>query len=213
MKNILLLSLGILLALGCKKEEETTPPPPNDQVEDYLPIQIGNFWKYDLFDIAPDGTETYKSSETVTVVDVIVSGDTTFVELSHETDSELSKFLIPKDLYFLDGVLVSQNSNTPFLSLIQDDTLTQSVVTDVVEYSTYVNLKVTEEISVPAGDFSENLVEKIKSSVAIDPDYPHGIPRYGNTYFEKDLGIVWAEVFYFSSPNTLTWKLTEYELN
>ncbi len=211
MKNPILYVFAFLLFFSCKKENTNLI---NTNVADYLPVKVGNSWTYDHFHILPDGTETPEGSETITVSEVFQIGDTTFVSVSYESgNTSLSQYLIPENFYILDGDIVIRDLEQSFLNANQNDTLYQSNIEDIVDVHAYINLEDVPVITVPAGSFDNQVLQKVLEAQSLESDYPHGNPRFAYTYFAKGVGCVWSEIFYYNSPKTLVWKLREFDLN
>ncbi len=223
MRSLPIFVMATSLLFACKKEKQETKNPEEDRppvvVEDstdysakseYLPMEVGNYWVYDVYEIDSLGNERlldYKDSTVIT--------NDTLLPVGH--------------YYWFDNFRVDQNSrinNTDLWDGSYKDSLKNkvdrngNVIFSENRINQVINVnKIPEEypdtlmyieskmlipnglISVPAGDFETLNYRGDVYRPHECEDHPKS-PKHTNTYYAKNVGLIKHSYFYLSSCNT-----------
>lgn len=201
--------LALLLFNSCKKEES---PPFNDlennpnvsaKATDYYPLEVGNYWIYETFQVDTLGNErTLRVDSVVITSDTVIDGKRQFYIGSVKyprTDVTAYRRIRDSSDCIVDQfgrITLSVNNFT--------DTLhTQLMLSgnDTIEYVAYKMEKHNGQVEVPAGVFSDllNFKGEVYSSW-----YVWNNGRNFNRYFQKGVGEVLSTYFYINQPRGRT---------
>lgn len=199
---------------SCKKN--TDPIPPTVDYPNYSQLKVGNYWIYEQFDISSSGVATSKKVFDSCYVekDTIIKGKTYFkIVRPVWYRSGIKDFLYQRDsLHYI----VNSNGEILFssqdFSNVLDSWYIKSSVNDTI--SRVIRKMTDKEIDVhaPAGTFK---TLNAKETHIMYPMWTSaGNPRYGNTRYAKDVGIVIETLLFFvSSPDYVERRLVRYHLN
>lgn len=192
MKRVFLILAGIVLLASCKKEDSEITTIPPDQALNYMPLEIGNYWAYQIVSINPDGSETINQQmdSTIIVGDTMIRNELYYD--MYNPDQDRSSYLRDSS-----GFLVNSNGKIVFYDqpgFIVEDTIQAPAVT-VIEYS----LQPTDTvITVPFGTF--DAVTYRGTVTVLDTAYHHGV-QYIYSFYAADVGQIKNSSYFFSSPD------------
>jgi hypothetical protein len=216
MKNLIIVSVLLLIFCACKKEENKTESPTVIPKSVYTPLDSGNYWIYQQSNIDTDNVETINQNIDSVVVskDTLINGKQYFVfedfvlQPGGIVSSVSREFLRDSS-----GYLVSETGRIYFYEDDFSDTLhfeTFVVSGDTLYQIAYKMEKVTVAVTVPAGSFN---VLDFKGTLWTW-HLVNGVtnPRYTHTYYHDGVGKVMSEQWYVSSPVRFVKKLLRYSL-
>ncbi len=212
MKNLILI-LGVIISMySCEKSDK--PEKTANPVSEYLPMTVGNYWVYQVFDINSGGNEF----QTSIMDSTIITKDTLINDLKYFRFDFYENSIHPvATIYFRDSlknlvnsageILFSENNFTDILlrksEILQEDTI----------YSMTCSMeKIGLEVSVPAGVF--NNILNYKGTVVCNPKYTTiENPRYTNKYYARGTGPIFQSQIYVSGGGVREKRLVRYHIN
>lgn len=209
MKQLIVFILMILFFVSCNKEnsDPISPDTTQDNVKDYLPLEIGNYWIYEYY-IADSTLQFVKQNFTDSLFvekDTIVNGSIYKVLKS----SFLNKTLIIKDsadcLVLVDGhKLLTTNQNINILDSVyypENDTA----------YLLVWEMNNKDSIcSVPSGQYRSKFVfGSLNSTIQNDPNYNERNIFYA---YAKNIGIVSRRLCYLYAEVYIEERLLRYKI-
>ncbi len=206
--------LGILFWNSCDKENNSLTDDLNNLKVNHFPLEIGNYWIYQNFDII-QGIEKVSTK----IDSVIISRDTS---INGKTYYVLEGTYYPKNnnwgiielLYDSVGYLINQHgeilfSEDNFTDILANKTEVQG--TDTIYSLTYKMEEVENPYSVPAGTFNVlNYKGTVFTFVQTMPNVPN--PRYTNAYFAENVGKIFESFFYLYSNSEIEKRLLRYHI-
>ena len=210
----LVLSLFIATFLfSCKDDEQvnTTPTPIIEEEEtlDLFPLELGNYWIYQVVKIDTLGNEEIlPANDTVTVIGTrLINGEEYFsLEVGNFFGfEELATTIHVRDS---SGFLVN-STGAVLLSTTDFDEVVFSSETGPSRFE-YTMESTPETVSVPFGDF-----ECLNYSGIVTDVYNEDVPpREQFRFYSDGVGLVSSNIFFFSS-NNFTWerRLIDFNLN
>lgn len=208
------LGLMVSLLLSCKKENSNLAN--NTEKEfNYMPLQIGNYWVYKNYDIDSVGNETdlNKIDSVIIKRDTIINTKQYFVLEGTNYPFRNGKWGIIEIIRDSAGCIIDHNGKVKFSPNNFADTLASKIDTlygDTLDIQTYRMEKITNLVTVPAGEFS---VLNFKGTVVTPLKNP-GIqnPRYLNNLYANHVGRVLETYFFLSSPIISEKRLYKYHV-
>lgn len=214
MRNLLFLVLGLAIVLvSCTKEKVVD----NEKVlmrqylpnENYMPLEIGNYWVYQLITIDSIGNESVSYPQD----SILVTGDTLINENMYSVIEgiyhpyEGGEWQIVRIVRDSLGYLVNEKGQILFSKFNFSDVLT--TITGGSENAPLfvVDYKMEEcefQVQVPAGSFD---VYNFKGTMR---DLNSGNVRYLNNYYANNIGLIQETVMYFSSSTYMERRLVRY---
>ena len=220
MKNLLFFILAILIFHSCKKENIIIIDPLEleEKPSDYLPMEVGNYWIYETFQVEENGDEFSVDLDTMTIIrDTLIGADRFFIFHHTSQGSFTFTHLLPQFLGLKNDHVVNADGTT-FLSLRHNDTLQVASfgILEDLEIITMMSTENNKFIEVPAGDFETEIIDKqiwVTGPQVTEPFIQH-------EYYKKNVGIIWKEIVFLSIDNNnitgrvgFVLKLKEYHLN
>lgn len=216
MRFSIYLGLVVVVTLFASCEKENSNPPIDPVVEaNYFPLEIGNYWIYDHYDIDSLGNET-KRNRTDSVIlsrDTIINGNQYFVLEGTNYPYDGGRWGIVDVLRDSSGYIVSANGKIKFSVDNFTDTLASKFEIsgqDTLFVLTYQMEEITNQVVVPAGEF-EALNYK-GTVITTNPNQGVKNPRYLNNYFADNVGKVLQTYFFLSSPIISEKRLVRYKI-
>lgn len=218
MKNIFL-SIIILTAMiySCKKDKDNEPttPVPNNMYPNFSQLTVGNYWIYEQFDVDSANNASTKNIFDSCYVekDTIINTKTylKIVKPDPYSTNQKTVFFQRDSLHYVvdsDGKILfsSQDFSTIFESkyfLAGSDTICQ-----IIRQMTDKNIAV----NTPAGTFTTSNAREVYSMF---PAWSSaGNPRYRNTRYAENIGIVIETLpFFTSNPNYIERRLVRCYIN
>ncbi len=195
MKNFAILILSILLIIGCREEDpRNAPGAENQEFASYLPLQTGNYWIYETYEIDNLGNEVLigETHQISIGRDTTINGETFYLE---EDENYIfntnTKFKRDSSGYIIDqkgDILFSSSNSTDVLLALENGP-------SRIEYKMD---ETSQMISVPAGDFDCLNYKGLVTHTDPNEDYP---PRILNNYYSEDIGLISSTVFYFGNTS------------
>lgn len=213
MKKFTLLFFVSFCIFSCKKESfiYVSPSDLEEKPSEYLPLAIGNYWVYEIWRIRPNEPDKLTQLDTITIARDTFIGADRFYIINKSGASGLTGF--PDLIGLINHHPVNADKQT-ILSLNHNDTLS---FTDLGEFQFFTIIKTDNipEIAVPAGIFSEDLVNQIIQVEFKDFDTQAIVDtEIFPTYFAKGVGMIYKESAFINSPGFgFEIKLKEYHLN
>ena len=221
--------ISSFLIFSCKKESSDTSTSNPDEVHDnYLPLEVGNYWvyKYNEIDSANNNITSVTKYDTVTVVGKVMVNNKDYFKTEHSNMFGNYYVNFPVHLRNFEGRVLSPKKdsngnylNEEFVSFDMNvDTLTGLECDDQyvfwtsceLQFARY-NLKEDTLITTNAGNFNTKVVQHLYK---LQPGWQYwGADRKMNYYYSKDVGLIRTEKFAFSSTGTMFWELVDYDLN
>lgn len=213
MRKLFVFGLAIALLASCKKDSN---PGENGENQSYFPLEIGNYWVYQHYNIDALGSET----ETDKTDSIIVSRDTLINEYVYyilegtNYPYRSGRWGIVDIVRDSNGYLVNYKGITQCAQNNSSDILaskTEIIGQDTLYTLSYQMENMSENITVPAGIFD---VLNYKGTVISKEEIP-GIqnPRYLNNYYAKNVGKVLESYFYFNSKTYSEKRLIRYKVD
>ncbi|MBA7563039.1 hypothetical protein ES708_04692 [subsurface metagenome] len=215
MKKLFVLGITVAILISCGKEDDSPLDPDLDSNLNYMPLEIGNYWVYQHFDIDALGNETALSR----IDSVIITRDT-IISLKRYFILEGTNYpYIPREWGIVDmlrdssGYLVNHEGHIRFAEDNFTDTLVSKIEIigeDTLYTLTYKMEKPDHPITVPCGTYN---VLNFRGTVYTPEKIP-GIenPRYMNTYFADGTGKVLSTYFYLTRLSISEKRLIRYRI-
>ena len=211
MKKLFLLAIAALL-FSCQKDndlqnEKTYP--------NYYPLEIGNYWVYENYQIKPSGEEILGSFVDSIVInrDTIINGNVHYIMEGKKLPLYASTWSIIDIVRDSSGYIVNHEGMKRFAYDNYSDILVDYVKfegSDTMYTLTYKMEQPEFQVSVPAGTFD---VVNYQGTV-ISYNAPSSIPnpRYNNNYFVENIGKIHESWHYFHSPDVNEKRLVRYHI-
>lgn len=212
----------ILGIISCKKETVEPPvctnvntsPPASDQYR--IPVTVGSYWIYES--ISMDSTNTVTSISSIDSVfipyDTIVNGKQysrkMSVNMSGIPSITMNMFL-GNNIYVRDSAGYIVNFYGKF---IRHDDFTNILASQVLVSPPYslISRMVHKDslVTVPAGSFTTiNYQENV---TILEPSYPGNRIKYNNCIMADNIGIVYEDWCFYSSPSKIGVRLLRYHI-
>lgn len=212
-----LIYLGLLVALftSCDKDN-STPIIDSADKANYFPLQIGNYWVYEHYDIDSLGNETIKNRTDSVIIsrDTIVNGNQYYILEGTNYPFDGGSWGIVDILRDSSGCVVNEKGQVKFSANNFTDVLaskTEIENEDTLYVLTYRMEKITNQVDVPVGEF-EALNYK-GTVITYNPSLNVKNPRYLNNYFADNVGKILETYFYLNSPIISEKRLIRYKIN
>jgi hypothetical protein len=211
MKNLFVVAISIIVFASCQKDNDININP----TINYLPLDIGNYWVYQEFNIDEDGisTETSKFDSIIIVGDTLINNNTFYVftktkMYSDGTEKEFIDFLRDSSGYIVDENGRRRFSEDNFIDTIYKETQLGGLGDTI--YTCSYRMENTEiMISVPAGEFE---VLNVRGTVIDKQENHNHDPRYTNSYYANGVGRVLSTYFWLGAPDSMERRLIRYHV-
>lgn len=205
----------LALFTACHKDHDNCPQNPNTPVyENYLPLKVGNYWVYQQFRVDSDGTE----NATNIIDSCYIEKDTAingmmyykYVRPNYLPDYSIT-FIHDSLHYIVNSAGVIQFSSMDFTTVF-DTRYVYAAPGDTACQLIHQMYDQPVQVITPLANYT-TLDSRITLNF-YNHWAQHGTPRYQNTNFAKDLGIV-SEVLplFASDPGHTVRKLIRFHLN
>lgn len=214
MRKLFYLGFVVALFTSCDKEVSNPIIDPVDK-PNYFPLDVGNYWVYEHYDIDLLGNET-KSGKTDSVIVSgvkVVNGNQYYVLEGTSYPFNGGSWGIVDVLRDSSGYVVNVNGQIKFSADNFTDTLISKIEVinkDTLYILTYRMEKLNNQVVVPAGKF-EALNFK-GTLITSNPEQGVKNPRYLNNYFAVNVGKVLETYSYLSSPIISEKRLVRYKI-
>jgi hypothetical protein len=219
MKNVLLILGSLLIIYSCKKDEIQKDPPIG--ASDYLPMNIGNYWVYQQYEIE----DSFQDIPSPIYDSIIITKDTLIHNTNYYKFDHYQCYLINNSiqthnegpLYYRDSLkyLVSSKGQIFFSENNFSDTLLTKVELnkkDTIYRITYKAERSESRLTVPAGSYYELI--NFKGTVNCNPKYSKTKnSRFTDTYYAAGVGEIFRSAIFLQGTNKLEKKLLRYKLN
>ncbi len=205
----------VIISYSCKKDkkEENTPTPityPN-----YSQLKVGNYWVYQYFRIDTLGHETPQNFYDSCYVqkDTVINGQTYYKMYRPFWENHNIFSILRDSLHYIIDYKYGRKlfSSQDFENILKSGYITLSP-TDTICYYTVKMTDRNMSVVTPAGTF---VTLNGKETYNMYPNYVSGgNPRYKNTRYAENIGIVIETLpFYTSDPTYTERRLVRYHLN
>jgi len=218
MRKIFVLGIVSILLNSCHKENETPLSDDNEiKYSVYLPMSIGNYWVYKLFELDTSGNE-YQTSTFDSIIiskDTLINGNKFF---RFDYFRYNSKNAFPIDtIYCRDSLknLINSKGQLLFSEDNYSDTLLRKI--EIIQGDTLYTMtckmeRLNKEYSVPTGNYNDLL--NFKGTVTVNSKYcTNKNPRYTNKYYAKDVGEIFHSQICICCDGFLEKRLVRYKIN
>ncbi len=192
------LILIIFVTSTCKKEnQKNSAPNTSTEASSYFPLEIGNFWYYDLYKVVDSSglEEQLNYSDTVRIIgEEMIDGNNYFVI---EQDSWLTQNNRKDTLFYRDSssYLVTPEGNIVFSS-VEFNSILRLVDYDPAPWAVEYTVPDTiENHTVPAGTFECLNYRGRVYSTTPNNNYPE---RFVHNCYSEDVGVVFQSIFFVS---------------
>lgn len=215
MKNFVLIVGALVCLFSCEKDNKQEQT--EDSISEYLPMSVGNYWIYQIYDIDLDGNEY----QTVSLDSAIISKDTLingnkYFRFDYFECNPINTYLLDT-IYYRDSLKYLINSKGQIL--FSEDNLTDTLFretfifqNDTLYTKTCKMERIDQEISVPVGTFNNLL--NFKGTVIVNPKYTViENPRYSKKYFAKEIGVIFQSQIFVMGGGFREKRLVRYNIN
>lgn len=212
----LVLGLSLIAAMtACKKHEVSpttitiehpTPAVTTSSVNDYFPMTVGSYWVYEIVNVDSLGVEVPQTQiDTVTITgDTILNGNT-YTVAAGTWMSNAQRLWFYRDS---SNYIVTNEGDVLFTDQPTTDTLDSYYIQNIGWRYQYMTSP-PPSVATPICTFSSILHTKT-DLWSENPTYPWGTPRSDHSYYAEGVGHVLQVFYFYSSPNYLHRRLTEY---
>lgn len=210
MKRIILfIFITTIVFSSCNKDETNTDPSPQESVLDYFPINVGNYWVYEISGCDSTWTDcNIIRIDTVKITkDTIISGTKYFkFQGSNPINYGSSgSFLRDSLQYIVNNFGDIIMSNTDFESIIGE----QYIVNQDTLYYWYSKMQEEFfEVRVPVGYYK--CLDKRLSFFRHDENFEHEFNTH--VFYAKNIGPVYNNWMYASSTAGLKQELVDFRI-
>jgi len=206
MKKLIFGVLFLIITLSACSTEEITHN--QNDVTDYAPLKIGNYWVYKSYYIDPQGNETPGSYDSIFVANDTVHNGHTYKVLKKGWHEPYHIESIIRDslsyIVNIDGHILFSSDN--FTDVLYRKTLILNG--DTIYVAQFKMEQTPHPVTVDAGTFDNVL--NYKCNVEF---YRTGHPHYSlNNYYVKNIGRILKTTMYISSQNKTEYRLVRYHI-
>ena len=191
--------LGSFLFSSCDKDEIPTDQPA--PYKPYLPLQVGNYWVYQLFEVVDSSggkvTPTQNFDSCYIEKDTMIGADQYFKFIHHPQGAEAVRFYKDSLRYLVDydlGVVFNHEDVAilnQYYQMNGADTVARvALQVDTAEYV----------VSTPTDNHRSKLAKR--TYFFVQPNHPTGQERHIKTYYSSGVGIV---------KETLPYNMNQYK--
>jgi hypothetical protein len=214
-KLVLIMSLPLIILQSCSKEEPVNPiVVSNYQEIEYMPLKIGNYWIYETIQIDSLGNETPISVIDSAYIDrdTLINGKIYFViSGSYNVNHILGKYIRNNgsEIISVKSTGIDRTLFSPKNPGVVYQTDTFYSFPYSFEALTRTNLNLVLK-NVGAGSYN-----CYNGYTLITQFIPIGVvwSKTENRYYEKSVGLVAGQYWYYSSPYVYEMRLIRYHLN
>jgi len=214
MRKLFYLGFMVALFASCDKEDSNPIIEPIDKAN-YFPLEIGNYWIYEHFDLDSLGNETERNRTDSVILsrDTIINGNQYFILEGTNYPFNGGRWGIVDILRDSSGYIVNEKGQIRFSADNFSDTLASKVEVfndDTLYTLTYQMEIVSNPVTVPAGEFE---VLNFKGTVTTPQKIPRTQnPRFMDNLYSKNVGKVLQSYFYLHSPFISEKRLVRYNI-
>jgi hypothetical protein len=215
MKKLVLIVGVIGCLFSCEKNDK------KDEIGNlnsaYLPMSVGNYWIYQIYDLDSYGNENQTNTFDSTVItkDTLINGKKYYRFDCFQCNPNSTSHLY--NIYYRDSLkhLITSKGQIWFSEDNFIDTLykrTYIYQNDTIYTMTCKMERLDQEFNTPIGNFYNLL--NFKATVLVNSEYTDiENPRYTNHYYVKDLGLIYQSEFGISSDFIQEKRLIRYNIN
>lgn len=204
--------------IACQKDEVPEEPTEattcgtgnaGQQANVHFPMTIGSYWIYHYYDRDTLGNITPSTidPDTITVVgDSTWNGHVWMVFEGTAWPNMTTSIWLYRDSA---NHIVDSNGNTVIGSESVGDTISSNYIQPVGWLHLIADS--LSDVNTPAGLF-QNCYTRRFDFYPDDTNYPWGIPRTEPVRYAPGVGLVYRELYYYSSPNYILKQLVEYNI-
>jgi len=207
-KSIFIIVIGIIILTSCSKENSTSTAPVSTQesVNDYYPLNEGNYWVYKQSEFDSSGNAIPHSWPNDSVV---VKNDTLINNKVYHTVVEYNLISIPTPHihYYRDSANFIINSMGTIIFSINPGFLEMQLLSsDTIAYVNYSFINQTTNITVPLGTYS---CVDLKGEMFRKIDN-YNIAHLSHNYFCKNIGSIKRVNLWVTSLGRVDLELISY---
>ncbi len=183
--------------------------PTESTVSAYFPTTIGSYWIYETVTVDTLGNESPgMAGDTITIIgDTVINGNTFAIAEGTWLSSTKRQWYYRDSADYIvtsyGGLLVTDQATT--------ETLGINFIANVGTMYKMIDPN-PGTISTPVGTF-DNIIDARTDLWSLDPNYQWGTPRSDHSYFVHGIGNVLQIIYFYSSPNYLHRRLTDYYIS
>ncbi|MEQ8325352.1 MAG: hypothetical protein RID18_10060 [Cytophagales bacterium] len=218
---LIIIGLSSLVLFACSKEDEEFVVPSIASSKDYFPLEIGNFWVYENYDIDTLG-QASKLSMTDSIYiskQIVVNGFKYYVlEGSHYPYTARGETKVLEVIRKTGGDIVDTSGRILFSNNNFSDSLyvNYEIIngTDTFHSDVFKMIKAQSPIQVPVGTFYNVLIYHglhYMHMTNLPPFVPN--PRDYDFYYASGVGLIKNNFFYSLQPGYSEKRLLRYQVN
>lgn len=209
---------ALLIAVSCNKEEpqdiQVTTPVPPIYVPNYMPLEIGNYWVYEIYKIENHQETIWDHIDSIAIVGDTIIRNERYFQFGGETPPLFqSKWKILRD----SSTYIVDEDGGIFFTLQDIGDVFYNRTEYFNEGDTVFNMQChvapnEESINIPAGDF--NAMNKITDFITFPQSSTADSIKYRsiNSYFIDGVGQSTNSIFYASSNFHWEKRLIRYHI-
>ena len=205
---ISLMLLSVLFS-ACKKENSTAETPPPEQVTDYLPLAVGNYWIYQqsVCDSGEVDCEPAYVDTTFVVKDTLIRGNVYYRLDGRFMLQQQTRYFRDSADYIVDHYGAVVFTHTDSVSIFNPEVIINSSGDTLFRW--YYKLTENEgDVQVPSGSYYCLDMRGHFTRLIDDHDIDHKM----HNLYSKDVGMVKQTTFYASSLKTIKRELIGYHI-
>ncbi|MBI5541043.1 MAG: hypothetical protein HY951_13340 [Bacteroidia bacterium] len=211
-KSILIISIGIILFNSCRKEDSITITPviTQETVNDYFPLNTGNYWVYKQTSLDSSGNiipNTWGNDSIVVKNDTIINSNTYHTVFEYNSLGHTSPYVH----YYRDSSNCIVDNNGAIVFSINPGFVKNQVfayLSDTIAYVNYYFVNQTTSITVPLGTY--NCVDLKGELFRIEDNF--NITRLIHNYYCKNIGSIKKTRLFVSSLQRIELDLLSYHV-
>lgn len=211
-KSILIISIGIIFFTSCRKEDSTstTPITTQETVNDYFPLNTGNYWVYKQTSLDSSGNiipNTWGNDSIVVKNDTVINNKTyhTIIEYNFLGSPN------PHNHFYRDSLNYIVDNNGAIVFSINPGFVYKQVfsyLSDTIAYVNYSFVNQTTSITVPLGTY--NCVD-LKGEIFRKNDNFTNV-HLSHNYYCKNIGSVKKVLRFVESLGFIELELLSYHV-
>jgi len=200
MNKLLLISVILFTLFSCSKQEDVTINKLEEEVGNFFPLNVGNYWIYQVSQLDTNGNSTFQKIDSTYIVGDTAINNNVYYIFKSSTSLFYTQFLRDSS-----GYIVDEMGQKFLYQMMTDDTLYTNLIKtfngDTLSFTYRMMRKPPSLITCVLGDF-----------IALDAEMTRYLPFTGRTdighyFYSSSIGLILRQDFF-----TFTGKRTEYSL-
>jgi len=200
MKKILISIITFFLLISCAKQEDITINKLEEEIGNFLPLSIGNYWIYEVSQVDTNGNSTFQSIDST-----YIEGDTTINNNMYFIFKSSTSINYVQFIRDSSGFIVDNNGQKFLYQMLIDDTLYTNLIKsfngDTLTFTYRMMSKPPSKIYCGLGYFTA-LDAEVTRYLAYT-----NTTAYAHYYYSSNIGLILRQDYF-----TFAGKRTEYSL-